>query len=104
MNNKQETNTNSTKCPKCEEDRPTSSFIGRYDKPTKYCQICRDKQKLLDAKRTKTRNWSAEYKNNPELYQKKQQYKKDNIEQQREYEKKSKAKARINAKIAKVNN
>jgi len=86
-------------CPKCEEEYPKEAFIGRYDKPTKHCQTCRDKQKALDDKRTTKRNYSLEYKNNPERYEKKQQYKKDNSEKQREYEKKSRAKAKTNANV-----
>ncbi|AYV77236.1 MAG: hypothetical protein Barrevirus22_2 [Barrevirus sp.] len=54
-------------CPGCNQARPADSFNGVSEK----CEICRKKQKEADSKRTRVRDWSAEYKKNPELYQRK---------------------------------
>ena len=50
------------KCPKCTEARPLESFIGSKKNTTVNCNICRDKQKISDVKRTKKRDWAKEYR------------------------------------------
>jgi len=65
-------------CKSCDQARPSSSFIGSRKEETTNCQICRDRQKEKDAKRTTTRNWAEEYKKNPELYKKKLEYNRNN--------------------------
>jgi hypothetical protein len=84
------------RCKTCDEVYSPESFVGIAKDVTVNCQICRDKQKILDSKRTTRRDWTEEYNKNPELYERKQQYKKDHAEEQRGYEKKSRMLAKLN--------
>lgn len=77
-------------CGYCDEVHPPTSFIGTRGQQTQSCENCREIQKERDARRTKQRDWSQEYKNNPALVEKKKQWKADNRDKQREYERKYK--------------
>lgn len=76
-------------CGYCNEARPPTSFIGNHGQQTQSCENCREIQKERDMRRTRQRDWSQEYKNNQDLVEKKKQWKIDNREKQREYERKS---------------
>ena len=74
-------------CKSCDIAAPAASFIGVSGNITLNCLVCRDKQKVLDTKRTTKRDWHKEYENNPELYQRKLEYNKTNPNNS-EYQKK----------------
>jgi hypothetical protein len=75
-------------CSNCNEPRHPDSFIGTKGK-TMQCEICRNKQKDIDAKRTRVRDYATEYKNNQEREEKKKQWKAENPDKVVEYNKNS---------------
>lgn len=84
---------NYVECTKCHKKQDPNQYIGIHNKVTDRCKNCRDKQKILDNKRKdRNRDYAEEYIRNKN---KKKQWKIDNKDKQRAYEKKSRGKSKI---------